>query len=255
MKNIVWVLDKPQPHLVGNCISFDSQPVPDSIHLLYPDATTKWPLYWFDTDCAFVSYKGIQWVEQAKKSNVRFVVTHTNSEKKRFPECDKFKFVPLHLTPRKFKEPSRREYVFIGGRKDRDWHIPIEACESLSLPYVVCADLYKGPVGKNCIKRFTEQVWIGEYQELLYHSRVNAVSLKVGDYSHGHSDVVRGLQAGSKTLVTRGASCDDYENYGAILVDDWIAWLKKAWDFGRIGFDFTGLDSKNYQDKILGLLW
>jgi len=139
-------------------------------------------------------------------------------------------YVPLALEPgTSTVAPPPFDYIFIGGRKDRDFCMAYEAVQLLfdridlrKLKVLVVSDKLPGELGstEHIIARDTP-VALSVYRELMENALATLVPVIPGHHSHGHSDCVRSLQAATPVVVTKGASCDDYVEPGVngVLVD------------------------------------
>jgi hypothetical protein len=156
----------------------------------------------------FGTYKGVYYVPRYRGLVDAYVV-HSQSYR---AESDALPvFVPLALTEHENKHDDG--YIFVGGRKRRDFAM---AAEALAKCRAVFVSDRLGSLPENSLHTIVpERIPLDDYRLLLARSSFAVVPLEPGDFPHGHSDVVRAIKSGRPVVVTRGASCDDYVEHEA----------------------------------------
>lgn len=165
------------------------------------------------TPIAFATYKGIHYWTKRDETHVAAVVVHCRSER-RNKDASNLHFIPLHLNT----HPGlpAQDYVFVGGRKERDFDMAFKALSMAGVKAKIVSDrIPKGMKSKGNVEVIgPHKIPSSEYIDLLQRCRYSIVPVKPGDFSHGHSDVVRSLLASKPVIATRGGSCDDYIDDG-----------------------------------------
>jgi hypothetical protein len=151
-------------------------------------------------------------------------------------ESEKLAFVPFcqGIPPDTIEPPRDDGYLFLGGRKWRDFDLGLAAMQRSGLPGKVISDLVPaGSYPELDVRR--ERVPKDEYMAVVRRARVVLVPLKRIPISHGHVEVVGAIVAGRPVVVTACASCDDYVEHGVngLLVQDntiggWLAAIREA---------------------------
>jgi hypothetical protein len=135
---------------------------------------------------------------------------------------EKLAFVPLCLGPSEADAQVIDEgYLFMGGRKWRDFDAGFAAMAASGLPSKVITDLAPEFSSPNVDVR-KERIPKPEYMDVMRRARLVLVPLQQMPISHGHVEVVAAIVAGKPVLVTACCSCDDYIEHGVngLLVAD-----------------------------------
>lgn len=146
-------------------------------------------------------------------------------------ESDNLAFVPLcqGRAPPAGPPAGDDGYVFLGGRKWRDFPLGLAAMQRCGLPGKVISDLVpEGDYPGLEVRR--ERIPKDEYFAVLGRARIVILPLLPIPISHGHVEVVGAIAAGRPVVVTACASCDDYVEHGVngLLVQEnsLEAWLE-----------------------------
>ncbi len=159
-------------------------------------------------------------------------------------ESDNLAFVPFcqGLAPPAGPPTGDDGYVFLGGRKWRDFPLGLAAMQRSGLPGKVISDLVPdGDYPGLEVRR--ERIPKDEYFAVLGRARIVILPLLPVPISHGHVEVVGAITAGRPVVVTACASCDDYVEHGVngLLVQENSveAWLEAIAEADRRAEEFA----------------
>lgn len=184
------------------------------------------------TRLVFVTYKGRQiWTPENDALVERWVV-HARSEMLQI-KSDRLAFIPLCLGTA--APGTDGGYLFLGGRKLREFDVALRAAAETGYPCVAVSDrLPEGDYPGIEMRR--ERIPKRDYSELLSKCRVVLVPLQKSPISHGHMDVISAIRIGKPVVVTAESSCDDYvehDRWGVLVqnntVADWVKGIEMAW--------------------------
>ncbi|NEX45864.1 glycosyltransferase [Pseudotabrizicola algicola] len=185
------------------------------------------------TRLLIVTYKGRKIWSKENDALVERWVVHSRSEFNQI-QSDRLAFIPLGLA--KAARGNDEGYIFVGGRKMRDFEPALQAVVETGLPCIAISDRLPETHFPGIDAR-REMVPRREYGTILSHSRIVLVPLVQSPISHGHMDVVSAIRIGKPVVVTAGASCDDYVDHdrsGQLVpentVSAWVKCVTKAWE-------------------------
>lgn len=161
----------------------------------------------------FATYKGRHFWSPENEQIVHRWVVHARSEREVLGSS-KLVFVPLcRGQPDSLPEPGDDGYLFMGGRKWREFDLGVRAISRSGIPGLVVSDF--APEGRfPGVEIMRERVSYERYLALIARARVVLAPLKWLPISHGHTDAVVAILSGKPLIVTAGASCDDYVEHG-----------------------------------------
>ncbi len=146
------------------------------------------------------------------------IVVYSPGEINQYPENLRDKFIFLHY-PSKTElvdiDGSRvhGQYIFCGGNNMRDHASFIESIKELAIKVVVVTDK-KLPdnLPPNC--EIFGRLPLHDYMNLMAGSLFVVAPLLPSDSPHGHCDISSALSLGKPVVTTKGASVDEYIEYG-----------------------------------------
>ena len=215
-----------------------------------------------DTKLALVSYKGVQLWSPETDALAECWVIHTNSERDRI-KSKRLIFLPLGLG--KLKPGADDGYLFLGGRKMRDFHVALEAVSITGHPCIAVSDFLPAQEYAGVDMR-RERIPKRDYSAIMANSKAVLVPLRQTAISHGHMDVVSAILAGKPVAVTQGASCDDYveHDHSGVLVRDntvecWVEAVERVWTnaqrYGEAAVEKSAeVTAERYAQNVRGLV-
>ncbi len=171
-----------------------------------------------------VSQKLRRWFVTFSLKRVDVVVVYSQIEVEKYESLygnakTHFVFVPLGIDFPQNIVTREKEYIFSGGRSNRDYSTLIQAAHAIKTPVVIVAQKYNIPkIELPPHVQLQYGVFGDEFDKLLAHASVVVIPLDRPDESSGQLVLLRAMAMGKAIVVTANRGIDDYITNEAVMV-------------------------------------